>query len=195
MKNIDKYFDADYQRACGDMVARNVHACASTLIAEIAPLAEEAFSEWSDELLHVCVRYDYQEALINAVNDGDVDRDQIVEWLHEVDLESCEGLAPMPDKDLRECAAEHIESMDQPDQCELASEWGLDIDPVEAYEHWIVDRWFGEQLSKRGEMVEDVLGLCIWGRTTTGQAIAMDRVICDIYDSLHGDEWRGEVAA
>lgn len=50
----------------------------------------------------------------------------------------------------------------------------------EAYEHWAVDGYLANDLSDRGEMVEEIGGLMIWGRQTTGQAIMMDQVIRDI---------------
>ncbi len=58
-------------------------------------------------------------------------------------------------------------------------------DYVEAYEHWIVSDWLADKLIEHGEMVtKDFLGLTIWGRTTSGQAIFLDGVIERIYDSL-----------
>lgn len=58
---------------------------------------------------------------------------------------------------------------------------------IEAYEHWIVSDWLADKLAERGEMVlKDFLGLTIWGRATTGQAISLDEVICDIWDSING---------
>ncbi len=56
----------------------------------------------------------------------------------------------------------------------------------EVYEHWIVSDWLAEQLRARGEAVSnDISGLVVWGRTTTGQAISMDSVIRDITRALH----------
>ena len=58
-------------------------------------------------------------------------------------------------------------------------------DLIEALEHWIVSDWFADKLIAKGEMVtKDFLGLNIWGRTTSGQAIFLDGVIEQIYDSL-----------
>lgn len=59
-----------------------------------------------------------------------------------------------------------------------------DIYMMEALEFWIVSHGLGRWLSERGELVDEVCGLTIWGRTTSGQAISMDGVICDIYDGL-----------
>lgn len=60
----------------------------------------------------------------------------------------------------------------------------------EIYEWWIVDDFFADKLRDKGEHVVDVFDFTIWGRCTTGQAIALDRVVCDIYDDMHGDEWK-----
>ena len=54
--------------------------------------------------------------------------------------------------------------------------------PDEALEHWIVSDWLGKRLLEQGEMVIDFMGLTIWGRTTSGQAIYIDSVIEDIYN-------------
>jgi hypothetical protein len=58
------------------------------------------------------------------------------------------------------------------DECE-------DTQPQEVYEWWAVSPWLFEELKKRGEPVIDTFPH-IWGRTCTGQAIALDSVISDI---------------
>jgi hypothetical protein len=56
----------------------------------------------------------------------------------------------------------------------------------EAYEHWIVSDWLADRLAEKGEMVtKDFLGLTIWGRCGTGQAIFLDAVIEAIYVDRH----------
>lgn len=55
-----------------------------------------------------------------------------------------------------------------------------EVDPYqrEVYEHWIVTDWLADKLEAHGEKVDkDFAGMCIWARTTTGQAIAADHVI------------------
>jgi len=52
----------------------------------------------------------------------------------------------------------------------------------EALEHWLVSTWLANRLREEGEMVIEFLGLTIWGRTTSGQAIYIDSVIEDIYN-------------
>ena len=58
----------------------------------------------------------------------------------------------------------------------------IEGEPEEALEHWLVSEWLAKRLLEEGEMVIEFLGLTIWGRTTSGQAIYIDSVIEDIYD-------------
>ena len=63
---------------------------------------------------------------------------------------------------------------------------GID-DPyqIEVFEHWAVSDWFADKLIAAGEKVDkDFAGLCVWARTTTGQAIYADSVVEAIYASL-----------
>lgn len=65
-----------------------------------------------------------------------------------------------------------------------------EIDPYqrEVFEHWAVTDWFADKLEAAGEKVDkDFSGLCIWARTTTGQAIYADAVIERIYAETHTD--------
>ena len=56
----------------------------------------------------------------------------------------------------------------------------------EVLEHWIVTDWLADRLEEQGEAVcKDFYGLTIWGRTTSGQSIALDGVICQIHKNLH----------
>lgn len=55
-----------------------------------------------------------------------------------------------------------------------------DVDPYqwEVYEHWAISDALARALEAEGERVDrDFEGLCVWGRTATGQAIHMDGVI------------------
>lgn len=74
-----------------------------------------------------------------------------------------------------ELALDQEETLDYQQACEAV---GID-EPFrnEALEHWIVSDWFAGKLAEQGEMVGELLGLTIWGRCTSGQAIAIDRVI------------------
>jgi hypothetical protein len=61
------------------------------------------------------------------------------------------------------------------DACELDE---CSIGSIEVYEHWAVSQYLADELTKHGERVDtDFAGLCVWARTTTGQAIGMDSCI------------------
>ena len=59
----------------------------------------------------------------------------------------------------------------------------IEGEPEEALEHWLVSEWLAKRLLEEGEMVIEFLGLTIWGRTTSGQAIYIDSVIETIYNN------------
>lgn len=64
----------------------------------------------------------------------------------------------------------------------------FDIEPYqrEVFEHWAVSGWLADKLLERGEKVDKDFGnLCVWARTTTGQAISIDHVIEEITQELH----------
>lgn len=66
----------------------------------------------------------------------------------------------------------------------VCNDFDLDAEYGEIYEHWIVSDWLGRKLKARGHVVEEYLGLTIWGRGCTGQAIYMDNVIERICNEL-----------
>jgi hypothetical protein len=60
----------------------------------------------------------------------------------------------------------------------------------EALQHWSVSPYLGNKLKQQGEMVSDVYGLTVWGRTTTGQSIYMDYAIQQAFPN--GDDNENE---
>lgn len=58
------------------------------------------------------------------------------------------------------------------------------LESAEVYEYWAVSDWLGSKLAEAGEVVFETCGLTIWGRMTTGQAIAMDGVMKRIAEQL-----------
>ena len=56
--------------------------------------------------------------------------------------------------------------------------------PQDIYEWWLVSPWFGKKLLMEGEPIIDNGFGVWWGRCTTGQAISMDHVVGQIYDSV-----------
>lgn len=54
-------------------------------------------------------------------------------------------------------------------------------DGTECLEHWLVTEDLARRLKERGEAVaRDVVGMTVWGRCTSGQAIYADAVMQDI---------------
>ena len=63
--------------------------------------------------------------------------------------------------------------------------WDLFSYNCEVCEYWLVSEWLANKLENKGETVErDFMGLIVWGRTTTGQAIWCDYIIQEIYSHL-----------
>lgn len=90
--------------------------------------------------------------------------------------------------DMGEFARDHIGTIDPTadDAWRVLCE-NEDIEPyqLEVFEHWAVSSWLADKLEAHGEKVDrDFAGLCVWARTTTGQAIAMDSVIQTIHAEL-----------
>lgn len=78
-----------------------------------------------------------------------------------------------------------IDANGKPDWEALGEEHGIAPDLREIYEHWIVSDWLAEKLEAKGERVDmDLAGLTVWARTTSGQGIAQDAVIAEIYADI-----------
>lgn len=175
------------QQAASDLVQREVMCCMSSMVAtlakgygtineseprwagrgkdgasDLADLSEQAF-ELAAPLL------DYEEAAREA-GWGQLEEEStrgVCEWTRATD-----------------------EGADEPPYCLTAQE-ACEFDHIEphereVYEHWAVSTWFAEKLTAAGERVDtDFAGLCVWARTTTGQAISIDHVIEQITREMH----------
>jgi hypothetical protein len=68
---------------------------------------------------------------------------------------------------------------------EIAQDTGLDSEPQEIYQWYLVTDWLGDNLKAIGEPVlENDYGTW-WGRTCCGQAIELDGTIQKIVDNLN----------
>ena len=56
----------------------------------------------------------------------------------------------------------------------------IDYDYIESLEFWVVSEFLARKLKENNEMVEEFMGLTIWGRCCSGQAILLDNVISEI---------------
>lgn len=87
------------------------------------------------------------------------------------------------DADLRAKLLDHLDEYDDGWK-DYAEENSLDWEYNEAYEFWAVTGWLAAKLQAKGEVVREICGLDVWGRTTTGQSIQLDWVIQEIYADL-----------
>ena len=190
----DKYLDADYQNSVREFVQREVIYCVSHLISNLAEYGDN--DTYYDEILSVLVKDDFEQTCLD--NDWEfLDIKEITvlynnklqliynAWSEETEeFEKYEGLHNFITN------AEYVNDYDiktnsDIDWQAIADDCSYDPHQTEAYEHWIVSKWLAEKLEAKGEMVAcDIHGLVVWGRATTGQAILLDRVICDIYDEM-----------
>ena len=158
--------EAEYQRHVDDFVGREVYYNLSTLVHELAK--SEAHQE---DLFPVLFQDDYESAAYGA------------------------GWREFTDKYGVNCYRQDNEHFGTDENDSVASAakdwetlcWENNIDPVltDALEHWLVSDWLADNLEAAGEMIiRDFMGLTIWGRRTSGQAISIDYVICKIYNEM-----------
>ena len=149
-----------------DFVSREVYCCASSLIYQL-----RQDGHYQDEIMEFSLKYEIRkEDLINDIKKDY--KEELEEYLEDTFTE-------IP----------KLEDLDEEELKKLAYGLNISIDnyeePIEAYEHWIVSDWLAGKLEELGEMVTyDFLGLTIWGRTCTGQAILLDWVISKICEDL-----------
>ena len=164
-------------------VNREVIYCVSSLIHELAknPECFDNSDYYYDEILDICSKPDYEEAVRDTDN------------LH-VMYSNYFGGFVWVDREAHTVAEVFSTETEAYEDC--CFENNLDPEYIEAYEHWLVTNWLAEKLEAHGEMVGDILGLTIWGRTCTGQAILLDYVIskiCEDLEILEGQKYEWKV--
>lgn len=166
-----------YERAV-ELVNREVLCCASYFISELAQNDEAC--KWTDEISEISSCPDYEEPARYHIQ-NEMSEEELREYLYEKNVKFPKDTK----KDgLVKLALGIIEEGEAQDFCETHK---IDPEDREAYEHWIVSKWFGNRLKEAGEMVIfDFMGFpAIWGRTCSGQAIALDGVIQGIAGTLN----------
>jgi hypothetical protein len=157
-------------------VQREVVYCVSNLIYELGKN-----EDYMEDIMEFSSRPDYEQAVL--------DHDAI-----HVQYSNCKGGWVWVNKSDHEVSVTFY-AEDEAYQ-DAVYENNLDYGYIEAYEHWIVTDWLADKLGAQGEMVtKDFLGLTIWGRQTSGQAILLDWVIskiCEDMGILEGQcyEWK-----
>lgn len=171
---MSKYESAKYQNAVGEMVGREVYCCVSMLVYELAQN-----EKYMAELMPVCSRPQWTHTFTYECGcekgpTWEVEEDDPIpeEYRRYADIPDGKFIAKCP-----ECGEPN-----EPTDVE-----SHESDYEEAYEHWVVSDWLARKLAEKGEMIlRGFMGLTIWGRTCTGQAIKLDSVICAIYDEGPG---------
>lgn len=178
--------EVEIRNGCFDLVNREVYACASYLVRDFAQGYGVVTKKDCPDLAETCEQAfelscpidDWEEAatqegfrVSKVPSDGTID-DPVYGGF-------CWGKGRVDDEETYETEEEAWRAC-----CE---ENNIDPSEREVFEHWIVSKWLGKKLEERGEKVD--FGFCshvIWARTTTGQAIAMEGIIRDIWLELHG---------
>lgn len=171
----DKRGSADYQRAVGEFVRREVIYSVSALVYQIA-------KDNPDDWHHLFIQDDWDTPAYEALLRWP--RPQLEKLLEQ------HGAAVDADDTASTLATAYLQQLKDDDTLRDFCE-ANDIEPqqTEIYEHWIVTEWLAAHLEQRGEVIEwDFYGLTVWGRACTGQAIKLDGVICAIYDELHAED-------
>lgn len=156
----------DRQKLAGELVRREVHYCASSLVSVLAQTFDhdhigqdlDALHEQAQEL---CAPIpDYEEAAIQAGWTGP-------------HTDKFGATFYRDDTDGQTWAGGTWEA--------LCQEFDIEPYDCEVFEHWIVSDWFARRLAEKGEKVDtDFAGLTVWARTCTGQSISLDGVVQDI---------------
>lgn len=156
-------------RTIQDMVQQEILCCISSIVSTLAQAAEtferrdrvphrafDALSELTEQAFELASPVpDYEEAAVQA---GWVQHAE-ENWRHGT------RTAVSPEE---ACGFDNLDPIDS-----------------EVYEHWAITDWFADKLIAQGEKVDKDFGaLCIWARTTTGQAIYADGVVERIYAEM-----------
>ena len=160
------YNSSENQRIKGEFIKNEVYCCASSLIYQL-----QEDGHYQDDIMEFSYKEGLREEdLITEIKENY--EEELKEYIENTFTEITD-----------------IEDLNEEELRELADDLNIDIDnftePEEALEHWIVSGWLADKLEEYGELItKDFLGLTIWGRTCSGQAIMLDYVISKICDDL-----------
>jgi hypothetical protein len=187
---------AKNQRILEKFVSRNVERNVSMLVEHFLRNPEALNGsdyDW-EELVDLGKRIDWDEAVNDTAKD--MSRSDCRIYLEERGFEVQD----------EETVDELREAVYQDVMCEDMEYWQDFVNDqdivdlaeyeMEALEFWIVDERFREKLAEKGEAtVEEFFGMPVWGRTTSGQGIAMDAIVAEIALDIgilvgQENEWR-----
>jgi hypothetical protein len=194
--------EINLQEKCQQLVAREVFYCVSMLISHLAEKEPD-----NEELLNLMTNYDYEAAAFEEgwrvveVGDRYVIANPDGESVYNAEAENTESFDEDDFEEDDEITFDKwLSSLDEDyffdDKTDidfdtwqkLCQSESIDPQENEVLEHWIVSDWLADKLEEKGEtVVDDLYGLTVWGRTTSGQSISMDHVIRQITQELHSD--------
>lgn len=175
MPKQDKYSNGHYQDVVGVMVSKEVLYNVNEIVDTIGK------TQHCEDVYDMAVSYDWVEpAEYHLYND--MTRDDRLNWLSDNGYFDIKGMQSWTaGKAYDELLNVLKENDSHQEYCE---EHDIEPHSIETFEYWLVSDWLASQLEDKGENVnKDFHGLTVWSRTTTGQAIILDSVICDIFDS------------
>lgn len=165
-----KYYgeDKETDRAVERLISREVLACQSSLVDAL--LAKEPFSQEGEASLLGDFDYGNIENLYPDPSKWSAERCQ--EWLQDEGHYSCEH-----DIQEDESPDEHTDR--------VREEVGDVSEAAEIFEWWLVTSYAADKLREQNEPILAVGDDIWWGRTCTGQSIALDPTWYDIYASVN----------
>jgi len=163
----------EYQSKVDTFVNKEVLTSANELIQALNASDDMREGKYFQELINLTGSNDYEEpaiyAIENATNYSFNTLNDFIEWTNQDDIKTAKELIAYLSVNFVEfCEYFEIESYF-----------------TNVLEHWIVSDNLARHLRENDQVVVDIYGLTIWGRFTSGQAISMDSVICDIYDKVN----------
>ena len=165
-------YSSKNQRILAKLVEREIVHCVSYLVDHFAKHGETALagSDYSiDDILQICERRADHSDRIEEI-EGEISE------LEESESEAIEKGSEAEEKEARR----KIASLEkEKEQLEYEQE-----NPDEVLEHWAVTKWLAGKLAEFGESTGELFDLQIWGRTCSGQGIALDCVIAEIAASM-----------
>lgn len=190
-------YSNDKVRECAErIVSTDIFACASYMVSAIT--GNDAYEacrlldiDYEDELMPLLESLDWEEAAKYHIDCMDADDlrsyldEQGVDYEAPVDEDDADEDNPVAEgTSLAEMKVLALDAAEEQDWQIFCSEFNIEPDRNEVYEHWIVSSWLAGKLSERGHPTGEMLGFTLWGRCTTGQRISMDGVILEIANEL-----------
>jgi len=151
------------------LVSNEIYHCASYMISELS-----SNDNYGEELFELFFKEDWEEPALDYIN-NQADIDELKEAVEHIGLEVEEET----EEALKKALIDYVE--EDEDYAQIYCEFqDLEQHRIEIYEHWIISDWLKSKLEEKGHVCGEFLGFTLWGRPTTGQAIALDYVIQQI---------------